>query len=128
MTGWAVTSGTRSPRKYTVRPSRRLATYCSTVLNGIGVQPGCFAELQRRGMIVEKALAQRRFLELAGRRARDLIGKFETVGHPPLREMWLQVALQLDRVGVMPYLEHNHGQGPLAPLRVRDGDDGSFRN
>src|SRR6267378_3139583 len=31
MTGCFVTSSTRSPRKYTTRPSRKLALYCSTV-------------------------------------------------------------------------------------------------
>src|SRR6185436_15291631 len=35
MTGCVVTSFTRAPRKYTVRPSRRLFTYSSAVLRGM---------------------------------------------------------------------------------------------
>src|SRR5215471_3709148 len=40
ITGCVVTSGTRAPRKYTVRPSRRLAMYSSADLRGMSSYSG----------------------------------------------------------------------------------------
>src|SRR5437667_10465573 len=41
MTGCVVTSATLFPRKNTRRPSLRLATYCSALLNPISAPLGC---------------------------------------------------------------------------------------
>ena len=35
ITGWVVTSGTRWPRKKTVRPSRKLSMYCWALRRGM---------------------------------------------------------------------------------------------
>src|SRR5436190_1057754 len=60
MTGCAVTSSTRLPRKYTTRPSRKLDLYCSTVRRGIFAFP------------------QKIFLDLPSRCFRKLVHKLDS--------------------------------------------------
>src|SRR5215213_3069012 len=73
-------------------------------------------------------LAERELLWFAGRRARQFVDELDRLRHLVAGDVGLQVTDQLGLVELGARLAQHEGLRPLAPLLVRNADDGDLEH
>src|SRR5881397_1929795 len=72
-------------------------------------------------LIAFEPFAQLALLEFAGRRPRNRLHELERVGQPELGELRREEIPELRGCRAGAWLQHDGGERPLVPFRVRDG-------